>query len=475
MAQIVIERSAIADFLDELPSLLLQYKQIQWAQEERALDREERKASTTQQILLKEYYDKKAEVKTTEAMFDQYDNLKPADVSQGGADIINIIDEQNNINMQAVTQNLNTLSTYQSELKTGLSNLRGQASILKELALEYAGANKVLEQHEYEEFRKHALLAMEEGGLGWKTTAGADVAYYKTDPTARYLQAYQVTERMQKEAKTGAAGHYAIFQAVFTPGEGEDTDDLVDKLTYEDTAGNEIEPSKEVIAAIQNMAGQGYDYDDFLANLNAYPASGGGDLIRAELLTNPNVNQLFNNLKRDADLITTLDNELAGINEPDQATDVDNFVSSISGVSNKEVLFGLYDQAISGKDPSLHEPFFNAIEAQLGGIDAGEEYMKYKGYFDEEEPALPYSEFDESLGLLQERGFPDERQIASELYQRMPLEGDILSPFEQKIEGDPDFYIDDPFGQFLKEQGLEDSTASRIEIERTLKLLEGND
>ena len=39
MAQITVERSAIADFLDDLPGLLMQYKQMEWAQEERALER----------------------------------------------------------------------------------------------------------------------------------------------------------------------------------------------------------------------------------------------------------------------------------------------------------------------------------------------------------------------------------------------------------------------------------------------------
>ena len=473
MAQIVLERSAIADFLDELPSLLLQYKQLEYAQEERALDREERKATVTQGILLKEYYDKKAEIKTTEAIYDQYDNLKPSDMSQGGADIISIVDEQNNINMQAVTQNLNTLSTYQSELETGLSNLRGQAQILKEMQMDFAGTEGVLQQHEYEEFREHALKAMEEGGLGWETTAGADVEFYKKDPTTRQLEAMKVTEHMQKEARTGAEGSYAILQAIYTPGEGEDTDDLVDKLTYE-VGGEDVEPSEEVIAAIQSMAGQNISYDDFLANLNAYPASGGGDQIRAELINNPNTAQLFNNLTSEADLIRTLDNELAGINESTQATDVENFVSSISGIGNKEALFGLYDQAISGKDPSLHEPFFNAIEAQLGGIDAGEEYMEYKGYGGKKEAILPGTEIDQSLGLLQEQAFPDQQQIASELYQRMVPAEDILSPFESNITRDLDFYIDDEFGQFLKEEELEDK-AKRIEMERTLKLIEGSD
>ena len=486
MAQITVERSAIADFLDELPGLLMQYKQIQWAQEERSLEREERKAAGAQQILLKEYYDKKAEVRTTEKVFDQYDNLKPSDVSSsgGGAELLSIVDKEQNLDMNAITQNLDALGTYQSELESSLGELRGQSQTLKEMQMDFAGPEGVLQQDEYEEFREHALTAMDEGGLGWTTTAGADVEFYKTDPTSRYLQAVKVTEHMQKEAKTGAAGHYAILQAMYTPGEEEDTGDITKRLTYE-VGGEDVEPSEEVVTAIQSMAGQNVSYDDFLTNLNAYPAAAGGDAIRAELAINPNTAQLFGNLQRDAQLITTLDNELAGINQSDQATDIDNFVSSISGISNKQALFGLYDQAISGKDPSLHEPFFSAIEAQLGGIDAYPEYMKHKGFGKKEEISFPNIKLDKSLGLLQETGFPDERQIASELYQTMtphdlsnylrPASEDILNPFEFNIPRDPDFYIDDEFEQFLGEESLGDSTAKRIEIERTLKLLEGTD
>ena len=330
MARIKVERSAIADFLDELPGLLMQYKQIQWAQEERSLEREERKAAGAQQILLKEYYDKKAEVRTTEKVFDQYDNLKPSDVSSsgGGAELLSIVDKEQNLDMNAITQNLDALGTYQSELESSLGELRGQSQTLKEMQMDFAGPEGVLQQDEYEEFREHALTAMDEGGLGWTTTAGADVEFYKTDPTSRYLQAVKVTEHMQKEAKTGAAGHYAILQAMYTPGEEEDTGDITKRLTYE-VGGEDVEPSEEVVTAIQSMAGQNVSYDDFLTNLNAYPAAAGGDAIRAELASNPNTAQLFSNLQRDAQLITTLDNELAGINQPDQATDVDNFVSGI--------------------------------------------------------------------------------------------------------------------------------------------------
>jgi len=531
MANIIVERSAIADFLDDLPGLLMQYKQMEWAMEERALEREERKAAGTQQILLKEYYDKKAEVRTTEKVFDQYDNLKPSDVSSsgGGAELISIVDNQNNIDMDAITQNLNTLSTYQSGLESSLGELRGQAQILQEMQLDYAGPEGVLEQDEYEEFRKHALTAMDEGGLGWTTTAGADVEFYKKDPTTRQLEAMKISEHMQKEAKAGATTHYAILQAVFTPGEGEDTDDLVDKLTYEDASGNEIEPSKEIIGAIQNMAGQSGSYDDFLTNLAAYeldPALGGGQ-IRRELLANPNTQQLFNNLQRHAKAISTLDNELAGINEPDQATDIDNFVSSISEVTNKEALFGLYDQAISGKDPSLHEPFFNAIEAQLGGIDAYPEYKAYKGLGggDPEE--------DKDIGSL----IPSQKELAlqslASLNQQIGADSTYMAEYDaiaDSLEEVQDYSYDrflelakldpdnvDPYllpsrarlvwwgmaspsndieeeiarlgGDYRSASGqqmlnpfpdpvedrLEDNRAKRIEMERTLQLLEGND
>ena len=389
MAQIVVERSAIADFLDDLPSLLLQYKQMEYAQEERELDRESRKVERAEEIALKEYYYKKDQVAKTEAMYDKYQGIPDDMTSSGGADLINIIDNQNNIDMKAVTDNLESLSSYQAELTSGLRELSGQAALLKEMQSDFWGANKVLQEDEYREFQKHALQSLEEGGLGWSTTAGADVSFYGMDPTAREDLAYRMTERYTKEAKTGAAGSYALLQAIFTPGEGEDTGDLVNKLTYEDTSGNEIEPPEGVVAAIQGMAGQNVTYDDFIANLNAYPAESGGDLIREFLGSNPNTAMVYSNLKQDAEMITTLDNELAGINESDQTTDLENFVSNISAVSNKEALFGLYDQAVSGKDPALHEQFFNAVEAQLDIEDAGAEYMKYKGFSDPGDPENP--------------------------------------------------------------------------------------
>ena len=381
MARIVVEESALGRFLDELPSLVLQYKQLQFAQEERSLERQERKAATTQGILLKEYYDKKAEVRQTEAMFDKYSNLSPSDVSPGGADIVNFIDEQNNIDMDAITQNLDALGSYQSGLESSLGELRGQAQILQEMQLDYAGPEGVLEQDEYEEFRKHALTAMDEGGLGWTTTAGADVGFYETDVTTRQIAARNQAKDMKANLEVDAAGQYEILQGVFTATEDYDADDMIDALTYEDqTTGFEVEPSEEVIGAIQRLAGQSLTYDNFMDNLAAFPSEGGGDYIRAELMTNPQINLVYNDLQKNYKAINVLDNKLAGINDTPIETNLNIFIDEISDVTNEKVLFGLYDEAVKGQNIDFeNDPFFDAVEAQLGVIDASEAYLKHKG------------------------------------------------------------------------------------------------
>ena len=393
MARIVEEESALGRFLDELPGLILQYKQLQFAQEERALERQERKAATTQGILLKEYYDKKAEVRQTEAMFDKYSNLSPSDVSPGGADIVNFIDEQNNIDMDAITQNLDALGSYQSGLESSLGELRGQSQILQEMQLDYAGPEGILEQDEYEEFRKHALTAMDEGGLGWTTTAGADVGFYETDVTTRQIAATNQAKVMKEDLEGDAAGQYAILQGVFTATEDYDADDMMDALTYVDKAGNEIEPSEDVIGAIQRLAGQSLTYDNFMDNLAAFPSEGGGDYIRAELMMNPQINLVYNDLQKNYKAINVLDNKLAGINDTPVETNLNIFVDEISDVTNEKVLFGLYDEAIKGQDIDFeNDPFFDAVEAQLGVIDASDAYLKYKGFGDE-----PIEELDSEL------------------------------------------------------------------------------
>jgi hypothetical protein len=381
-------------------------------------------------------------------MFNKYDNLGPADVSQGGADIINIIDEQNNIDMQAVTQNLNTLSNYQSELQTGLSNLRGQAQTLKEMQMDFAGANKVLEPHEYEAFQEHALTALEEGGLGWETTAGADVAYFKKDPTTRYVEALRITEKMQSDEDKSAQSNYAVLQGILRLGEKEDIDDLIERLEVKDSKGKVIHtPSEDVIAGIQMLVGTQPNYDEFIANLNTLRAEHGGDAIRKELMTNPNLMTTFGNLQANVRAINVLDNELAGINQSTAETNLDQFVSDISGVTDKRALFGLYDQFTTGLDPSQHEQFFNAMEVELGIGDLWPAYEEFKGFAGGARTTnLPDIEIDSALRSL-EQGFALPENIFTDSLS-------IEQQGQAKIPGDRDYYLDDELDQFLQEEGI---------------------
>ena len=228
---------------------------------------------------------------------------------------------------------------------------------------------------------------------------------------------------------------------MYTLGEGEDSDDLVERLSYKDASGNVVEPSEDVVAVIQRMAMQP-SYDDFITNLNAYPAELGGNLIRNELASNPNTAMIYSNLNQNYNAINALDTELAGINQSTAETNLDQFISNISGITNKQVLFGLYDQFTAGLDPSQHEQFFNAMEAELGGIDLGASYMEFKdfagggGTF-----AIPDIEIDGAFRSLEE-GFALPENIFEE---------------RAKISRDRDYHLHDELEQFLQEEGIRNS------------------
>ena len=448
MAEIVIQRSALAQFMEELPGLIMQYKQLEMAQEERMLEREDRKALATQGILLKEYYDMKGQVETTEKMFDQYDNLKPSDVTQAGADIISIVDEQNNISMDAITKNLNTLSEYKSELETSLGNLKGQATNLREMHSEFAGADRVMLPHEYKAFQEHALKSLEEGGLGWETTAGADAEYFKTDATTRFAQALQMTEKMKSDHKATGKGDYAIMQGMMQLGEGDKIKDLADRLEYKDTKGNVIHrPSEGSLALLQNLVLQ-TDFQDFVTAVETYPSDAGGNQLRSDIASNPNLARIYQNISRNSEAMNTLDRELGGMNNLPQANRLDEFVSSIEGVTNKQALFGLYDQYTKGLDPAEHAQYFNAIELAMGGEDLGPSYLDFKGFGGGAETVPKKIELDNILQSIKEQGFPTADQVN---YDIMQSRGETPIPY---IDPNLDTYLDDPFGEFLEQEGI---------------------
>ena len=121
---------------------------------------------------------------------------------------------------------------------------------------------------------------------------------------------------------------------------------------------------------------------------------------------------IYSNLNQNYNAINTLDAELAGINEPSAETNLNQFISNISGVTDKRALFGLYDQFTSELDPSQHEQFFNAMEAQLGMGDLGPAYMEFKGFArgGATTTTIPDIEIDSALRSL-EQGFTPPENI----------------------------------------------------------------
>ena len=383
-------------YLSTQDQLKLQEERADQALALQMLDRADRKAARAEQILLKEYYSKQEDIKKTEAMFDKYQSLKPEDFSAGGKDIVNFVDNQNNIDMSALQNNLDQLSNYQAELKAGLSEVQSQAQTLKEMTPSFYGLNRVLDPQEYESFRTQALKPIEEGGLGWSTTEGADREYYKKDPTTRFAQALKITENMKSDHSTNLKGDYGVLQAIFTPGENKDTGDLAETLTYKDASGREIEPDEQVVAAMQRLVLQ-TSPEEFMQNLNALPDEYGGRQLRSLLMSNPNTSTIYGNMMRNQKAIQTLDNELAGINQLPEQNRYDQFIDSISNLTNEKALFEVYNQAIEGLDPSEHGAYFSAIEAQLGGEDLYPKYAQHMGFVLGDREIVEKEEYNKTL------------------------------------------------------------------------------
>ena len=189
---------------------------------------------------------------------------------------------------------------------------------------------------------------------------------------------------------------------------------------------------------LQNMSLQ-TNFEDFVAGIETYPSDRGGDQLRADIGSNLNLARLYNNISGNAKAIQTLDTELAGINDPIETTNLDHFVSNISGITDKRALFGLYDQFTTGLDPSQHEQFFNAMEAELGMGDLGPSYMEFKGFAGGENTiAIPEIEIDGAFRSLEE-GFALPENIFEE---------------QTKIHGDRDYHLHDELEQFLQEEGI---------------------
>lgn len=393
MAQVVVEKSALASFLDELPSLIMQYKAMQWQQDQSILDRryqeevkkEERNWQTSLMLLKDSRAMANEARKDLSKKINDYSDIVGSipNISSDAQSIINSSYEGDITNSTSIVEHYdNKTAVLQNEvynIDKALLNLKNQGNILRQLQSDYAGANKVLEPHEYEQFQIDALKPIDEGGLGWETTAGADRVYYKTELSARYARALQVTNQLKSDFEKTGRGDYAIMQSLLQSAEGEGLEDLADKLTYKDSEGNIIHrPTTSSLSLLQNLALQ-TNFKDFVSSIETYPSELGGDQLRSDIESNPNLARIYLNISKNSAAINVLNRELIGPEDDGTGSNYDRFIDEISGVSNQKALFGLYDKYTQGLDPAEHAQYFNAIELASGSSDLFPAYSEFKG------------------------------------------------------------------------------------------------
>lgn len=364
-------------------------------------------------------------IATTEESFKEYNKLNSEDMTGAFPALLDeykTVDGNERLDLQNIKKNITALRGFNRQQTQALTELKGQEGEYNQIRGMFAGSNKILQPHEYyanpdddiQQMQEYLLSPEEEGGLGWTTTAGADRAYEEVNPVQREQWVVANTDRYKKPLAAGAEGSYLSLRSIFTAAEEdgefvEDSEDLADRL------GNF---TPEQVTALRQMFGQQVDYDDFVTNLYAMPADMGGEALRAALQANPNTTHVWHNLIRDVTAIEALDNEMEGIVIPEGESIVNTFIDSIVGITDKGVLFRLFDEysgQIAATDEDAHAQLFSAIEGQVGEEDLWDEYISGEWKDGKKKKIEEITTLDEYIELIKTED--EERKLARKDYR----------------------------------------------------------
>ena len=340
-----------------------------------SIQAESRKAERAQDVMLKEYYNKQAEVMQTEKMFDEYASLSPQDVSSGGKSMISIINNQNEIDISQIDKAINELSSYQTDLQSGLENVKKQQADYRKYESAYWGKNKVLQPYEFESMKEFALTPKDEGGLGYEHTAGFEKAFEAIPATQRASSAIQLSEAISKDIKTDQENQLAYLKGIVLD---DDNNDAVDKLTYT-YQGKEYPPPEAIVNQLQVLGMQSFSPQAFMDFVyNAEDASGNNPLLDF-LRTNKMTAGAFINMEENVQTTSILKEELAGVlsDGGEDENKYDQFADSISGIEDTDTLFRMYESTVSGGTADDFNNYFTVLEEELGR-DLGVEWDEWK-------------------------------------------------------------------------------------------------
>jgi hypothetical protein len=389
---VVYKKSELGTFLEQLPNLVMNY-QAQIAdreREERLADKrfdqevqlmemknEKDEAINAQKLLIDKYDRKQVQLKEVLNLFDDFPGLKAEDMTSGAPKLTDDYVKSGKIDLEMLSQDISSISGYIGELEDAKLELDSQVQEFTKLAPEFHGLNTVLQAQEFAELKEHAVTE-----LGYQPEA-MDYAYGQMgSPTQIKESAYKMTDYLKKEHTQAGAGNYALLQGVIDLEKGQDMDDLIEKLSYEDKDGDIVEPSEAIVKKAVEFLGQ-VDHKYFMENLHAYPGES-GDKLREFFTTNPKFRTNYSNLKDSYRNEVALEREMLDIFDEKSDVDITQFSSDISGM-DKQSMFGHYKSIISKVPLGEHQDYFKAMEKEAKSGDLYPEYLEYTGTGDLED------------------------------------------------------------------------------------------
>ena len=355
MARVVVERSAIADFLDELPGLLMQYKQMQWAMEERALDRASRFKEIELQGTISEYYDLKKEREQVAATLrKEYPRLNEKFVSENFAPIASTFEGVAEQDMSNLQENMDQLVSDISNLNVLSQQLSEQKSYYKGQEQAIAGLTTLVDPGEFESF----VEEYEEKFPG-RPTAGLYAAY-DAGAVTTYQRRKAATD-MQAVSKASAQSNWEGMRTIAESDEFEVSD-------Y-----TEGEPESELLQVEISKMLSHENYSDVIKYMNT-DATGKVKDIFYKMFPS-----LMWSMEGHIEGVDAIESEFLG---REKAATVDNITSGLLSkitvdTSNKEA-FILYDEEqakLTNNDDKI--AMFAAMEGQIGKGDLEKEYRAH--------------------------------------------------------------------------------------------------
>ena len=297
--------------------------QIQFAREERALDRE-------QDLIARRYRDLDKVENEYNRVLDKFENynITPEDATGEGSKLIKNISDGNNVSsvgndLDSINKEIGRLQGNIRVYNTALMQLKNQGRILQEVhggSKEYGGdwvnaqdLNNVLSTEEYERFKQYATTqddpnTPEVEGLGWANTAGADKMWYeKFGGADRGLKIDQLNERSFDKVVNAYDNKFGVFtNSLITLGTNDDNEQdlgqMARNLEYIDNTGSVKQPNDNALLWLLQTAKQAqgsgfYKFFEQLDYLKEIDPDTGNE-IETMLLNNQNTNIIYPELRK---------------------------------------------------------------------------------------------------------------------------------------------------------------------------------